>query len=146
MSRRKRRTVTDQFKADAVRLCRLGDRSVTQSASELDLAEDSLCDWLKRAEEAPPAASCEALSTVERSELAELRKRVKRLEMEREILKKGDGLLRQGDDVKFTIAAAERALYPVNVIWQLFEVSRSGFYAWYKRPPVGRAKARRALG
>jgi transposase-like protein len=88
MSRRKRRTFTDEFKADAVRLCQLGDRSVAQIASDLDLTEGSLREWLKRAEEAPSAVSGEALSAVERNELVELRKRVKRLEMEREILKK----------------------------------------------------------
>ena len=88
MSRRKRRSFTAELKADAVRLCQLGDRSVGQIASDLDLTEGSLREWLKRADAGPTPAAGEALSTLERSELAELRKRVKRLEMEREILKK----------------------------------------------------------
>lgn len=88
MSRRKRRSFTPEFKADAVRLCQVGDRSVTQVASDLDLTEGSLREWLKRAEAAPAPTADEPLSTLERGELAELRKRVKRLEMEREILKK----------------------------------------------------------
>ena len=88
MSRRKRRSFTVEFKADAVRLCQVGDRSVAQVASDLDLTEGSLREWLKRADAAPTPATGEPLSTLERSELAELRKRVKRLEMEREILKK----------------------------------------------------------
>ena len=88
MSRRKRRSFTAEFKADAVRLCQVGDRSVAQVASDLDLTAGSLREWLKRADAAPTPAAGDALSTLERSELAELRKRVKRLEMEREILKK----------------------------------------------------------
>jgi transposase-like protein len=90
MAKRKRRVFTDEFKADAVRLCQAGDRSIGQVAKDLDLGETALRAWMKLAEgevevDRTPAG---ALSTAERSELGELRKRVKRLEMEREILKK----------------------------------------------------------
>lgn len=85
---RKRRTFSPEFKAEAVRLCKVGDRTIRQVAKELDLVETALRDWVKRADvdagEGPPGA----LTTDERGELRELRKRVKRLEMEREILKK----------------------------------------------------------
>ena len=71
-----------------MRLCRVGDRSIRQVARDLDLTETALREWVKRADidigNGPP----EALTTVERDELRDLRKRVKRLEMEREILKK----------------------------------------------------------
>jgi len=88
MSRRKRRSFTTEFKSDAVRLCQIGDRTVAQVATELDLTEGSLREWVKRGEITPPKATAEPLSAAERGELAELRKRVKRLEVEREILKK----------------------------------------------------------
>src|SRR5215216_6137401 len=77
-----------EFKAEAVRLCRVGDRSIGQVAKDLDLTEGALRDWVKRADievgKGPPGA----LTAAEREELARLRKQVKRLEMEREILKK----------------------------------------------------------
>jgi transposase len=90
MSKRKRRVFTDEFKADAVRLCKAGGRSIGQVAKDLDLGETALRAWLKLADEevAVDRGPAEALTTAERSELGELRKRVKRLEMEREILKK----------------------------------------------------------
>jgi transposase len=85
---RKRRHFTHEFKAEAVRLCKAGDRSVGKVAEDLDLTETSLRAWVKQAKvdvgEGPP----EALTTAEREELSRLRKQVKRLEMEREILKK----------------------------------------------------------
>jgi transposase len=85
---RKRRAFTAEFKAEAVRLCKVGDRTIKQVASDLDLTETALRDWVKRADievgEGPPGA----LTAVEREELSRLRKQVKRLEMEREILKK----------------------------------------------------------
>jgi transposase-like protein len=86
--RRKRRAFTPEFKAEAVRLCKVGDRTVRQVASDLDLTETALREWVKRAEEDAAGASADSLTTDERDELKELRKRVKRLEMEREILKK----------------------------------------------------------
>ena len=85
---KKRRQFTPEFKTEAVRLCRVGDRSIGQVAIDLGLTDSALREWVKRAAidagEGPP----EALTTQEQDELRELRKRVKRLEMEREILKK----------------------------------------------------------
>ena len=82
---RKRRTFSPEFKAEAVRLCKVGDRTIGQVAQDLDLVVTALRDWVKRADidagNGPPGA----LTTAERDELRELRKRVKRLEMEREI-------------------------------------------------------------
>jgi transposase len=37
--RRKRRSFTKEFKAEAVRLCRAGDRSIARVAADLDLVE-----------------------------------------------------------------------------------------------------------
>ena len=90
MAPRKRRVFTAEFKADAVRLCRAGDRSIGQVAKDMDLGETALRAWLARAESERdvPREPTQTLTIAERSELEELRKRVKRLEMEREILKK----------------------------------------------------------
>ena len=87
-ARRARRTFTPEFMAEAVQLCRVGDRSLRQVAKDLDLTETSLREWVRRAEESAVQPAATSLSSDERGELAELRKRVKRLEMEREILKK----------------------------------------------------------
>jgi transposase-like protein len=87
-AKRKRRAFTPEFKAEAVRLCQVGDRTVSQVAKDLDLTETALRDWVKRAEidagQGPPGA----LTTAERDELIRLRRENKRLQMEREILKK----------------------------------------------------------
>src|SRR4051812_17700255 len=88
MAKRKKRVFTPAFRAEAARLCKQGDRSIGQVAKDLDLTEGSLREWVKRAEAASVEAPNDALRDAERAELNELRKRVKRLEMEREILKK----------------------------------------------------------
>jgi transposase-like protein len=85
---RKRRKFTLEFKAEAARLCKVGDRSIGQVAKDLDLTEGALREWVKRADvdagKGPPGA----LTTAEREELVRLRRENKRLQMEREILKK----------------------------------------------------------
>ncbi len=88
MARRKRRKFTPQFKADAVRLVRTGSKTIAEVTSEFDLTETALREWVRRAEADAGRGPPDALTTAERVELIDLRKRVKRAEMERDILKK----------------------------------------------------------
>lgn len=48
--RRKRRVFTPEFRAEAVRLCKVGDRTIAQVSKDLDLTENSLREWVKRAD------------------------------------------------------------------------------------------------
>jgi len=86
--RRQRRYYTPDFKAEAVRLCRVGDRAISRVAADLDLTETTLREWVTRAKADAQGGSPEALTSDERAELALLRRENKRLQMEREILKK----------------------------------------------------------
>jgi len=88
MAKRKRRSFTAEFKAEAVRLCKVGDRTVGQVAKDLDLTETALREWVKRADIDAGNGPPDALTTSEREELQRLRRENKRLQMEREILKK----------------------------------------------------------
>jgi len=85
--RRKRRAFTAEFKAETVRLCRVGDRTIAEVAADLDLTESALRGWLKQADVDAGKGPPEALTTAEREELAKLRRENKRLTMERDILK-----------------------------------------------------------
>ena len=88
MAPRKRRKFSPEFKAEAVALCKVGDRSVQQVANDLDLTETALREWVKRADADSGKDASGALTTAEREELQRLRRENKRLQMEREILKK----------------------------------------------------------
>jgi transposase len=87
MQRRKRRAFSTEVKAEAVRLCRVGDRTITQVAKDLDLTETALREWVRRADIDAGNGPEGALTTAERQELAVLRRENKRLKMERDILK-----------------------------------------------------------
>jgi transposase-like protein len=64
-----------------------GGRTIAEVTKQFDLIETSLRAWIKQAETDAGRGSSDALTTAERAELVELRKRVKRAEMERDILK-----------------------------------------------------------
>jgi transposase len=88
MERRKRRSFSDQYKAEVVALVRGSGKSIGVIAKELDLTESSVRDWVRQAEVDAGEGPEGALTTAEQAELRQLRKRVRTLEMEREILKK----------------------------------------------------------
>jgi transposase len=85
--RRPRRQFTDEFKASAVRLVLDEGKSIGAAARDLDLTETALREWVKRAR-ADRTHGRTGLTTAEREELARLRKQVRVLEEERDILKK----------------------------------------------------------
>ena len=51
---RKRRFFSAEFKAEAVRLCKVGDRTIRQVARDLDLAETALRSWVNSNSRDPP--------------------------------------------------------------------------------------------
>jgi len=47
--------------------------------------------------------------------------------------------------MRYRFIEAEKATYPVTMLCRVLKVSRSGFYAWHKRPTSPRAKETRRL-
>jgi transposase len=86
-NRRRRRQFDDDFKAQAVRLVLDDGKTVGAVARDLDLTESAVREWVKRAQ-ADRTQGRTGLTTAEREELARLRKEVRELRTDREILKK----------------------------------------------------------
>ena len=80
---RARRKYTPEFKADAVRLATGGTTTIAQTARDLGIGDNLLRTWISAAREPQ-----QGLTADERTELATLRREVRRLKEEREILKK----------------------------------------------------------
>jgi transposase-like protein len=76
-----------EFKQGAIALARQGDRPIGDVAHELGIAESCLWRWLKQ-DQLDRRERDDGLTSAEREELRELRKRVRRLEQEKEILRK----------------------------------------------------------
>ncbi len=73
------------FKDEAVRLVLSGDKSIAAIALDLGVSDPTLRSWVRQAE--IDAGSRDGLTTSERIELAQLRREVRVLRQEREILK-----------------------------------------------------------
>ncbi|MFN3216302.1 MAG: transposase [Acidimicrobiales bacterium] len=83
---RSRRSFTPEFKADAVAMVLDEGHTIADVARRLDIGETNLGNWVRQAR--VDRGEREGLTTSEREELAELRREVKRLRMERELLKR----------------------------------------------------------
>ena len=84
---RVRRSFTDEFKEGAVRLVLDEHKTIAQVARDLDIYASSLGQWVER-ERADRTNGKTGLTTVEREELAKLRRENRQLKMERDLLKK----------------------------------------------------------
>jgi transposase len=84
MAHRRRPTYAPEFRAEAVKRVRNSDESLLAIARDLGISRGTLQAWVDASRPQP-----EVVHTVdERTELKRLRKEVRELRMEREILKK----------------------------------------------------------
>jgi transposase len=86
-NRRSRRAFTAEFKAEVVGLVRQPGNTAASVARDLDLTETAVRAWVKQAD-ADAGSSEGGLSSAERAELAQLRREVRVLREERDILKR----------------------------------------------------------
>jgi transposase len=89
--RRPRRRFSDEFKEGAVRLVLDEGKTVGVVARELDLTESALRHWVEHAR-AERTKGKSGLMKEEREELTRLRKEVRELRWERDLLKKVSAL------------------------------------------------------
>ena len=86
MTTRHRRSFSPEFKGQTVELVRTSGKSVAEVCRDLDLTETAVRRWVAQAE--IDAGQRDGLTTAEREELSRLRKEVRVLRQERDILAK----------------------------------------------------------
>jgi transposase len=88
MTQKPCRKFTDEQKADAVHIVIQSGKTVHQVAKEMGLTESALRRWVKQAQVDQHPDPQGRLTSSERKELNELRRELKRVQMERDFLKK----------------------------------------------------------
>ncbi|MFE7046700.1 transposase [Streptomyces atratus] len=86
---------TAEFKRDAVALALSSDKTVTEVARDLGVSPEGLRGWVKQAEVDRGEGSAGALTSAEREELAQLRRKVRELEKTVDILGKATAFFAQ---------------------------------------------------
>jgi transposase len=85
MAKKHSRSYPGEFRLNIIELARHG-RRVEELASEFSVSSQTIRNWLKQAD--VDAGRRDGLTTAEREEVTKLRKRVRQLEIERDILSK----------------------------------------------------------
>ncbi|MDX2055223.1 MAG: IS3 family transposase [Polyangiaceae bacterium] len=132
---KKKEQRTKEFKLEAVRLVEArGDRSVTEVADDLGVRPNQLYVWRKQLRHELTAKRNDRGESMEQ-ENRRLRKENEQLKIERTILKKAGGLLREGNRVEiYRFIHAEKAEFEVSTLCRVLTVKPSAYYAWAKQP------------
>ncbi len=96
MVRRQRRSFGESEKAAAVEYAETSGKSVYQAARDLDLTETALRRWVEQARVDRGEGPAGALTSEQLAELRHLRREVRQLREEREILKKAAAFFAKG--------------------------------------------------
>jgi transposase len=87
------KTYTPEFKHEAVRLAQTSGKPITQIARELGISDTSIHQWRKElAEHGSEAFPGSGHQTAQEEEIRRLKRELERVRMERDILKKTDGV------------------------------------------------------
>ena len=86
-----------EFRAEAVRLVRTSGRLIREVASDLGISEQALRNWVRQGD-LDDGLRSDGLTSSEQEELRQLRRRVRVLEQEREILKKAAAFFARESD------------------------------------------------
>jgi transposase len=77
-----------EFRRRAVELARTGDKSISALAKSLGISQSCLSNWVCQADRDEGIRNDDGLTTAEKKELAELRRKTRQLELENEIFKR----------------------------------------------------------
>ena len=75
-----------EFKRDVVTVARRGDLTLAEVAADFDVSPESIRRWMKQAD--TDDGMTDGLTTAEQAEVVKLRRNIRRLEMENEILRR----------------------------------------------------------
>ncbi|MGY1823032.1 IS3 family transposase [Geodermatophilus sp. SYSU D00079] len=124
-----------EFKRDVVRVARRGDLSQAEVAADFDLSVESVRRWVRQAD--IDDGVIDGQTSAEQNELVQLRRQMRRLEMENEILRRAAAYFAAGQSPKMSYPlvrdlAAEGI--PVRLTCGVLGHSTQAYYAWLSAP------------
>ncbi|WP_250205673.1 IS3 family transposase, partial [Escherichia coli] len=130
-----------EFKRESAQLVVDQKYTVADAAKAMDVGLSTMTRWVKQLRDERQGKTPKASPiTPEQIEIRKLRKKLQRIEMENEILKKG-GVLRKAVRLRYAFIRDNTCCWPVRLLCRVLDVHPSGFYAWLQQPHSQRHQA-----
>ncbi|WP_374694584.1 IS3 family transposase [Escherichia coli] len=137
----KKRYFSAEFKRESAQLVVDQKYTVADAAKAMDVGLSTMTRWVKQLRDERQGKTPKASPiTPEQIEIRKLRKKLQRIEMENEILKKG-GVLRKAVRLRYAFIRDNTCCWPVRLLCRVLDVHPSGFYAWLQQPHSQRHQA-----
>ncbi|WP_188666652.1 IS3 family transposase [Terasakiella brassicae] len=121
---------TPEFREEAVRVALSSNQPRKVVAADFGVSLNSLNRWIAQHREKETTEPSDDVH----KELARLRREVRELREERDILKKAGTLLCEPKIVKFQFVHQQRDSHSIAGLCRAMNVSESGYFAWRNRP------------
>jgi len=131
---RKRRSFTPEFKQEAASLVLDQGYTIAQASTSLGVGESALRRWVQQLTDEREGITPKGKAlTAEQRRIQELEARCKRLEQEKDILKKGYRSLDVGRHESYALIDQLSEQMPVEMVCNAFDISRSSYYEYRQR-------------
>lgn len=133
-----RKKYSIDFKIWAVKTC-IEYKSVRLAAEKLRINKNSLQHWKNLFRDGKLSLHQRSGPDSERKETAGLRKEIKNIRIERDILQEGAGILHRDRRAVYQFIKENTGRFPVGKMCLVFHATPSCYYKWLKRLSSGRA-------
>ncbi|MFN2594998.1 MAG: IS3 family transposase [Actinomycetota bacterium] len=128
-----------EFKRDVVSVARRGDLKIAEVAADFDISAESVRRWMRQADIDDGVR--DGLTTAEQSEMVQLRRDKRRLEMENEILRRAAAYFAKDAPPKMKFPLVQELAaegFPVRLTCGVLGFSAQAFYKWRAHPVCDR--------
>ncbi|HTF98042.1 MAG TPA: IS3 family transposase [Cellvibrio sp.] len=135
MSKRTRPTFSPEFRHEAAQLVVEKGYTIREAAESMGVGLSTMDKWVKQLRAVPGGQFAKgAPVTPEQQRIRELEKKIKRIETENEIFKKGYRSLDVRLAERFAIVKELKKSYSVKMLCEAFGIHRSSYKYWIDRP------------
>ncbi|MGP4120906.1 IS3 family transposase [Psychrobacter aquimaris] len=132
---KKVRSYSDEFKAEAVKKIADNNGNISATAKQLGIAMQTLSNWHNKANQGKLIGTeqydPDLMAAIQ--EIKQLKRQLKVAEEEREIPKKGHGVLCQAQLVRYAFIKDNQPLFSIGSMCRVLNVKPSSYYDWISR-------------